>query len=121
VIEAPEDTGSYLAYDGDSLYMSQWYNKKILALTATGGVTTTIHVTHGICGLVVAKAKFYCVCVDVEESNDYWLTCVDAKSGKLEITDVAKIPFQARSLAFDGKHFWTNHREQNEIVQFAAP
>jgi len=121
VIEAPEDTGSYLAYDGDSLYMSQWYNKKILALTETGTVTTTVNLKHGICGLVVANAKFYCVCVDDEDSNDYWLTRVDAKSGKLEIADVARIPFQARSLAYDGKNFWTNHREQNEIVQFAAP
>jgi hypothetical protein len=121
VIEAPEDTGSYLAYDGDSLYMSQWYNKKILALTETGAVTTTVNLRHGICGLVVANAKFYCVCVDVEDSNDYWLTRVDTKGDKLEITDVARIPFQARSLAYDGKNFWTNHREQNEIVQFAAP
>jgi hypothetical protein len=33
--------------------------------------------------------------------------------------DVARIPFQARALAWDGTKFWTNHREQNQIVAFA--
>jgi len=38
---------------------------------------------------------------------------------KPKIEDLARIPFQARALAFDGKNFWTNHREQNQIVSFA--
>jgi hypothetical protein len=37
------------------------------------------------------------------------------------ITDLARIPFAARALAFDGERFWTNHREQNQIVSFARP
>jgi hypothetical protein len=30
-------------------------------------------------------------------------------------------PLHARALAFDGTNFWTNHREQNQIVCFARP
>jgi hypothetical protein len=121
VIEAPDDTGSYLAYDGDALYMAQWYRKKILGLTDTGAIATTVDVSHGICGLVIVNARFYCVTTDDEETNEYWLTRVDARHGKTESTDIARIPFAARSLAFDGINFWTNHREQNEIVTFAPP
>ena len=35
-IAAPDDAGSYLSYDGDRLYMSQWYTKRIIALDDTG-------------------------------------------------------------------------------------
>ena len=30
-------------------------------------------------------------------------------------------PWFALGLMFDGKHFWTNHREQNQIVCFKHP
>ena len=38
--------------------------------------------------------------------------------GTGEFTDLARIPFAARALAYDGARFWTNHREANEIVAF---
>ena len=40
---------------------------------------------------------------------------------RAKIDDLARIPFAARALAFDGTNFWTNHREQNQIVSFARP
>jgi hypothetical protein len=120
-IDAPDDTGSYLAYDGDLLYVSQWYRQKILGLDDAGAVATTVDVPHGICGLVIVGGRFYCVTTDNEETTEYWLTRVDARHGKVESVDLARIPFQARSLAFDGKNFWTNHRENNEMVSFAPP
>jgi hypothetical protein len=61
------------------------------------------------------------VTTDAEETNDYWLTRVDPRPTIPQIEDVARVPFQARALAWDGEHFWTNHREQNEIVAFARP
>jgi hypothetical protein len=30
------------------------------------------------------------------------------------------VPFQCRSLAFDGEHLWTNHREADRIVCLAV-
>ncbi len=118
-VPCPDDTGSQLSYDGQRLHVSQWYPKKVLALDADGNVTRTIHVPHGICGQVFVGAMLYLVTTDAEETNDYWLTRVDARPATPVIEDVARIPFQARALAWDGERFWTNHREQNEIVAFA--
>ncbi|MGZ3497153.1 MAG: hypothetical protein ACXWNK_13525 [Vulcanimicrobiaceae bacterium] len=117
-IDCPDDTGSQLSYDGDRLYVSQWYNQRILSLDEHGDVGTIIDVPHGICGQVVVDATFYLVTTDDEDTNDYWLTHVDARNGKPIVVDVARIPFQARALAYDGERFWTNHREQHEIVAF---
>lgn len=118
-IPAPENTGSYLGYDGDSLYLVQWYKKRILAIDRTGAVGTIVHGPRGICGLVITAGSFYCVTVESEESGPYFLTRIDTRAGKT--TDLAEIPFAARSLAFDGTNFWTNHREANEIVSFVPP
>ena len=35
--------------------------------------------------------------------------------------EIARVPFQCRSLAFDGNHLWTNHREADRIVCFELP
>ena len=121
-IACPDDTGSQLGYDGQRLHVSQWYPKKVLALDEKGNVARTIHVPHGICGQVFVDGCLYLVTTDAEETTDYWLTRVDlrrAGEAAPKIGDVARIPFQARALAWDGEKFWTNHREQNEIVAFA--
>lgn len=120
-IPCPDDTGSQLGYDGDRLYVSQWYNKRILSLDERGRVGSVIDVPHGICGQVVVEGRFYLVTTDDEETDDYWLTRVDARNGTPRVDDLARIPFAARALAFDGERFWTNHREQNQIVAFARP
>ena len=120
-IACPDDTGSYLGFDGDRLYLTQWYRKRIVSLDAAGTVGSVIDVPHGICGCVVIEGRFYLATTDAEETTDYWLTRVDARGGTPIVEDLARIGFAARSLAFDGERFWTNHRERNEIVAFAAP
>jgi hypothetical protein len=57
------------------------------------------------------------VTTEDEETNEYFLTKVSA-NGNHAAEDLAKIPFAARALAFDGSRFWTNHREANQIVSF---
>ena len=118
-LPCPDDTGSQLGYDGDRLYVSQWYAKRILSLDERGKVGSVIDLPHGICGLVVVEGCFYTITTDDESTDDYWLTRVDARDGQAKIEDVARIGFKARALAFDGERFWTNHREQHEIVAFA--
>jgi len=120
-IPAPEDTGSQLAYDGDRLYVSQFYKRLVLSLDERGTVGSVLRVPHDICGVVVVAGRFYLVTTDDEETNEYWLTSIDARGATPEIKDVARIPFPARGLAFDGTNFWTNHRAQDEIVAFARP
>lgn len=120
-LPCPDDSGSHLSFDGRTLVLSQWYPKKLIALSATGEVGRVIQMPHGICGQVFVQGCFYLVTTDAEETTDYWLTRVDPKPATPKIEDLARIPFAARGLAFDGRHFWTNHREQDQIVSFSHP
>ncbi len=120
-IPCPDDTGSQLGWDGRQLYVSQWHPMKVLRLDAAGQVERVITVPHGICGQVIVEGYIFLVTNDVEDSTDYWLTRVDPRPAAPQIEDLVRIPFAARALAFDGTRFWTNHREQNEIVAFAPP
>lgn len=120
-VPCPDDTGSQLSFDGRSLVVSQWYPKKLITVDEKGRAGRVIQVPHGICGQVFVDGCFYLITTDAEETTDYWLTRVDPRPSVPKIEDVAQVPFAARALAYDGKHFWTNHREQNEIVCFARP
>jgi len=117
-IGCPDDTGSQLSYDGVRLYVSQWYNKKILGIDERGSVVKTIDAPRGICGQCYDNGTFWILNTDDENTNEYFLTRVVANGGAPKIEDVARVPFAARALAFDGSRFWTNHRENNEIVAF---
>ncbi len=120
-IPCPDDTGSQLGYDGARLHVSQWYPKKVHTLGERGEVLRTIQVPHGICGQVFVDGLLYLITTDAEETTDYWLTRIDPRPATPTIEDIARVPFAARALAFDGRQFWTNHREQNQIVSFARP
>ena len=120
-IPCPDDTGSQLGYDGWRLHVSQWHPRKVLALGAEGQVERVIDVPHGICGQVFVDGFIFLVTNDDEEKGDYWLTRVDPRPARPQIEDLMRIPFAARALAFDGVRFWSNHREQDQIVSFARP
>lgn len=117
-IPCPDDTGSQLAFDGDRLYVSQWYNRRILSLDAQGRVGTTIQTPHGICGQVIAHGAFYVLGTDEEERGDYFLTRIDARGALPEVEELGVVGFPGRALAYDGVRFWSNHRENHEIVAF---
>ena len=119
--DAPEHTGSQLSWDGDVLYISQWYNRRLLGVDRTGAILSTIEAPHGICGQVVVDGRFYLLTTDDEDAGDYWITRIDARGAAPVVDDIAVVPFRARALAFDGERFWTNHREAHEIVAFARP
>ncbi len=117
VIECPDATGSQLSYDGTYLYLSQWYKRRILGLDERGNIVRRIEVPHQICGQCYVDGNFYLVTTDDEETDEYFLTRVNA-NGAYKSEDLARIPFAARALAYDGTRFWTNHREANQIVAF---
>jgi hypothetical protein len=116
-IGCPDDTGSQLSYDGVRIYISQWYNKRILGIDEKGTVVKTIDVPRGICGQTFVDGAFYVLTTDDEESTDYFLGKVSV-NGTSSHADLARVPFQARGLAYDGSRFWSNHREYNQIVAF---
>jgi hypothetical protein len=118
-LPCPDDAGSQLGWDGRRLHVSQWYPRKLISLGTDGKVERVIAVPHGISGQVFVDGVFYLVTTDDEQSTDYWLTRVDPRAAAVKIDDLARIPFAARALAFDGHNFWTNHRAVDQIVSFA--
>jgi hypothetical protein len=120
-IACPEFTGSYLSFDGDHLYLSQWYNHRILKLDASGNILRVIDVGAEICGHVFVDGLIY-VLRGIEKPNEDWrIARLNPRQETPDVQDLARVPFACRSLTFDGANFWTNHRAANEIVSFAQP
>jgi len=117
----PEFTGSYLSFDGDHLYLSQWYKHRILKLDASGNILRVIDVGAEICGHVFVDGLIY-VLRGIEKPNEDWrIARLNPRQETPDVQDLARVPFACRSLTFDGANFWTNHRAANEIVSFARP
>ena len=113
--------GSYLSYDGQHLYLSQWYKHRILKLDAGGNILRSIDVGLEICGHIFVDGLIY-VLRGTEQENEEWsIARLDPRQEEPAVEDLARVPFPCRSLAFDGKKFWTNHRAANAIVSFALP
>src|SRR2546421_1319674 len=127
----PDLTGSYLSCDGENLYLSQWYEQRILKLDANGKILQKIDIGAEICGHAFVDGSLYVLrgtenvprpayasgpplAAKFKEGakqgeEQWWIARLDPQSDKREITDVAKVPFAARSLTFDGENFWSNH------------
>ena len=117
----PDETGSHLSWDGTRLYVSQWYNKRILSVDGAGAIVAIVDLPHEVVGHTYVDGSFYSITTDDEHSGLYYFTRIDLRDGKPKIDDIAEVHFDARGLAYDGERFWTNHREHNEIVAFAPP
>jgi hypothetical protein len=120
-IVCPDDTGSQLSYDGVWLYVSQWHHKRILGIDERGSVVRTIDVPRGICGQCYADGSFFALNTDDDATTEYFLTRISFDAGGVPIAeDLARVPFGARALAHDGSKFWTNHRENHQLVAFTV-
>lgn len=119
-IECPDLTGSHLAFDGDTLFLSQASYSKIVALDGHGAVLREIPLPRRPLGMTIVDGCFYVITSDDEFENlELWK--VDARGEHPNAHAVGSIPFDARGLAFDGTRFWTSHRDNNEIVAFERP
>jgi hypothetical protein len=120
-IACPEFTGSYLSYDGENLYLSQWYKHRILKLDANGNIVRVIDVDAEVSGQAFVDGMIY-VLRGTEQNGESWtIARLNPREEKPEVKDIAIVPFACRSLTFDGTNFWSNHRAANEIVSFALP
>jgi hypothetical protein len=120
-IACPEFTGSYLSYDGERLYLSQWYKHRILKLDAKGNILRAIDVGAEISGQTFVNGMIY-VLRGTEQNGESWtIARLDLRQETPEVKELATVPFACRSLTFDGEHFWSNHRAANEIVAFGLP
>jgi hypothetical protein len=118
-IPCPEFTGSYLSYDGEHLYLSQWYKHRILKLDAAGNIIHEIAIGAEISGHVFVDGMIYVLRGTEQNGGDWRLARLDPRTTTPDIEELARMPFQCRSLAFDGERLWTNHRDADRIVCFS--
>lgn len=122
----PEFTGSYLSFDGEHLYLSQWYKGQIHRVDDAGHISRTLDVGAEICGHTFVDGTLYVLRgqenKNVPNKSEEWrIARLDPAQETPKVEDLATIPFASRSLAFDGENFWSNHRAANETVAFAVP
>jgi hypothetical protein len=120
-IACPEFTGSYLSYDGESLYLSQWYKHRVLKLDASGNIIRVIDIDAEISGHTFVNGLIY-VLHGTEQNGESWtIARLDPREEKPEVKDIAIVPFAFRSLTFDGERFWSNYRAKETIISFVVP
>ena len=117
----PDFTGSYLSYDGEALYLSQWYKHRILKLDAAGQIVREIAIGAEISGHVFVDQTIYVLRGTEQNGGDWRLARLDPGEPVPQVKELARVPFQCRSLAYDGERLWTNYREAGEIVCFELP
>ncbi len=122
----PEFTGSYLSFDGKHLYLSQWYKGEIHQCDDAGKISRTLEIGAEICGHTFADGQLYVLRGrenkdDPGKPEEWKIARLDPTEKAPEVKDLAEVPFAARSLAFDGENFWSNHRAGNETVTFTLP
>jgi hypothetical protein len=121
----PELAGSYLSFDGESYYLSRWYKGQIHQLDDSGRMLRTIDIGAEICGQTFADGTLYVLRgrenAETPGKPEEWrIARVDLREQTPSVEDLAAVPFASRSLAFDGRRFWSNHRAANEIVSFTV-
>jgi hypothetical protein len=120
-VPCPEFTGSYISHDGSHLYLSQWYKHRILKLDDKGEILRVYEMGAEICAHTFFGGVIYVVRGTEQGDEDWRIARFDPDAPSAQVEDLAKVPFQCRSLTFDGSHFWANHRPVNEIVCFDLP
>lgn len=119
-VACPDFTGSHLAADADALYLCQQGKGRILAIDAGAHVRREILLPTRCAGLGFgAGGALYIISGD-EELENLKFAAFDLTAETPQADALATIPFDARSLAFDGTNWWTSHREAGEIVSFAV-
>lgn len=118
-VACPDFTGSHLASDGKSLYLAQMHDQRILVMDAGGTIEREIPLPTRIGGMGFRDGTLYVITADAE-FEILRFAALDVAQPAPQAVEVAAIPFDARSLAFDGSVWWTNHREASEMVSFSV-
>lgn len=119
-LACPNSNGSHLTYEGETLYLVQATNKRILALGADLSVQREIALPARIAGIGHREGAFFAISAD-DEFDNLSLATLDISGSTAVFEDIAVMPVESRALAFDGTSWWTNLRESNAILSFNAP
>ena len=120
-LQCPDDTGSFLAFDGERLWLSQRYRKQVIELTALAKPLRTIDVGEEILGMAWVGERLYLSTWLGKERGGCRIGFIEPRSPEPRLVFAAQSPFAAVSLARDGDRLWTNDFKAGEIVAFAIP
>ncbi len=114
----PDFTGSYLASDGSTLYMTQLGLRRIVVLDEKAAIQHEIPLSTRCLGIAFGPAgTFYTIAAD-DEFENLELGTLDVRSAAPQPSPLCKLADDARGLAYDGSAWWTSYREASEIVAF---
>jgi len=116
-LPCPDDTGSFLAYDGNHLWLSQRYNQRILELGTDLTVRTEIKTDAQIIGIAYVQGSLYASLWYGRDKGGCKLARANADLTHMET--VCGLPFGAVSLTHDGSRFWCNDPKGTAIVAFS--
>jgi hypothetical protein len=115
----PELTGSHLVSDGKALYLAQLTHRRLLELGRAGETVREIALPSACAGFCFDAGALYVISAD-DEFDELHFATLDLAHETPALTLLAKLPAEARGLAFDGTAWWTNLRELNQTVSFAS-
>ncbi len=115
IIACPDDTGSFLAYDGACLWLSQRFNHRVLELDSKGAVRSEITTDTQILGIAWVDEQLY---LSLWYGRNGGCKIGRASGDRSRVDLVASLPFAAVSLTHDGTHFWSNDPRATSIVAF---
>lgn len=114
----PDLTGSYMAYDGSTLYLGQMTLRRILALGADGSVKREIPLPTRCAGIGFGPdGRLYMISGDSELEHLKFGT-LDITQAQPAFSEIASLSDEARSLTYDGSRWWTCLRDLNELASF---
>ena len=115
-IACPDNTGSFLAFDGTRLWLSQRFNQRILELDSAGKPMRCIETDTQILGIAWVDAILY---VSLWYGKQGGCKIARVASGQDHLDQHVQLPFAAVSLTHDGTRFWTNDAKATAIVAFS--
>lgn len=121
MLPCPDATGSWLAHDGDALFLSQRFEHRILELDRVGTVRRSISVQRETTGMTIVDGSFFLMTTESKEVDDYRLVRLDTRADEPRETELAALAITGRGLAYGGERFWTNLRGENTVVSFTLP
>lgn len=113
----PDRSGSFLAYDGSALFLSQAWDKQLLQLDEAGKATRSLELPRRPVGMAFVNGTLYMASV-----NDDWMDSrierVDISGIVPQIETIGTLPYKVRGITFDGTRFWVADRNNHALEAF---
>ncbi|HEX4012880.1 MAG TPA: hypothetical protein VHX17_03195 [Candidatus Cybelea sp.] len=113
----PDFSGSFLAYANGTLYLSQAWDKKLIELNENGAPVREVQLERRPVGMTIVEGAFYLATVD-EDWGAGQLQRLGVDAAPSSIETLRSFPFKPRSVAYDGKRFWTADRNNHALESF---